>query len=549
MQCQNLRYSSPERLLFTGLQCVVNYGDVVALTGKSGVGKSTLLQIIRGVLAADEGTVTLPQTVRVSFLPQMLADANVDDTATLRELFFRARGLDGAETELEKREQQLAGLDDARVYDRAYKLFAQALEHYESLGGFSAEADIGRILTGLGLTHDGHIGLETPLSAVSSGQRTRILLGQALFARADLLLLDDPTSHLDAASVAWLAENLLVHKKRGVLMATNNTVFMQKCATKVVEITDFGRVLVFNGSYNEFLAKRDGLLEAERTAAQSIKRRHDQLEATYKDFASRQIFARSQDMAQVGRALQTRITRLDTEFQAHPGSQLLTSTDKIPQLIFTPHTRSGNDVLTARDVTVWYGSHKALDVTKVLVDLKRGERFRLSGVNGSGKSTLMRLLASSCLGLDVQPTTGTVELGVNVEAAYYAPDFFTLPPDGEILKYVHERTRSHQESEAVSALVFWGFGKQSLRTKKIAQLSMGEKKQLQMACLMVQRPNLLLLDEPTDHLKPEVVERMVSAIKAFDGTVVFISHDSVFAKKLGVTRELKLPKQELIVYR
>src|SRR3990167_751714 len=194
-------------------------------------------------------------------------------------------------------------------------------EEYEKRGGYAAESDMGKILAGLKLDQNstGHITPDSKLNEVSSGQKTRVLIGQALFANSDLLVLDDPTSHLDIESVDWLSKYLR-NSEQATLIATNNLPFINACANKVVEITDFGRVLAFEGDYGDYLTKRDQLLEAEKAEAEAVMAEKDRIEATYKDFKAKQVFKRSSAMAQVGRSLQTKIQKIKKEKKTKKGS-------------------------------------------------------------------------------------------------------------------------------------------------------------------------------------------------------------------------------------
>jgi ATP-binding cassette subfamily F protein 3 len=332
------------------------------------------------------------------------------------------------------------------------------------------------------------------------------------------------------------------------LIATNNIPFIDSCADQVIEITDFGRVLSFEGNYNQYMEKRDSLLEAERSQAKAVKAERDRLEATYRDFKSKQVFKRSSDMAAFGRALQTRIRKLDERYEEMPGSKQVFSEERIPNLAFESERRSGEDVLTVRDISKAYGNFVALDMIGQGIALRRGERFLITGENGSGKSTLMRLIAGQATGEDFEPSTGEVEIGASVKATYYAPDHTGLSKRGGVFEEIRAATRNNNESEAASILQFWGFHRVSVRSRTIETLSAGEKKQLALAKIMAQHPNLLLLDEPTDYLKPEIIDRLVRALQGYDGTFILISHNQDFLRSLKIHRELQLPKGRIVLH-
>lgn len=546
-ELRDVSFSSAERILFEDVSFVIRRGETVAIIGKSGVGKSTILKIILGRETSEKGTVIIPAGVKLSYVPQNLQDMEIDESLTINRLFRQARGID--ETEKKKTRLEMAMGDPVNAGNTAELLreYGKVCAEYEELGGYNIESEIRLILSGLGVDEKttGHINLETKLGEVSSGQRTRILIGQALFAKPDLLLMDEPTSHLDIASVAWLAQ-YLSRTKQGSVITTNNMEFIDQCANKVVEITDFGRVLAFNGGHREYIEKRDQLLEAERVAAEAVRRKKEQLEDTLDKFKAKQVFRRSADMAKVGRAIGSRIDRLDKDYREMPGSKQVHQKERVRDLVFREEERSGNDVMTVKNVIKKYGEFTALDLSGLSFVLQRGRVLWVSGENGSGKSTLLRIIALA--GKDeFNPDSGSIELGANVEVGYCGPDHLGISGKGNILAEVKDAGKSNNEGEAAAILLFWGFFKNTIRTKKIEQLSAGEKKQLALAKLMAQRPNLLILDEPTDYLKPETVNRLIDALAGYNGTVVVVSHDRQFVDRIRVNFELHLPNGKILI--
>jgi ATPase subunit of ABC transporter with duplicated ATPase domains len=545
---KDISFSSPDRMLFTDVNLTINRGENIVVIGKSGVGKTTLVKILLGNIPPDTGTVTIASGVKISYVPQDPDDLEIDDNITVKDLYYNARGL----TTISKRKAQLEDMmtdqTDSNELNSILEEYDKVSEQFDRMGGYSADAEIDLLLAGLKLDKKttGHITQETRLNQVSSGQKTRLLIGQALFANADLLIMDDPTSHLDVSSVEWLGR-YLKKSKQASFIATNNVTFIEACANKVVEITDFGRILTFEGGYNSYIEKRDRLLEAERTEAESVKNEHDRLQATYQDFKSRQVFRRSANMAQVGRALQSRMVRLDDRYKNLPGSKQVEIDQRIKPLVFKCGTRSGNDVLLIQGVTKNYEDFTALDLKNLTLPLRRGQCLIISGENGSGKSTLMKMIISAIEGGSFNPDAGNINIGTGIKLGYYSPDNAQVSKSGNILDEVRKATLKGNEGEAVSALIYWGIPKNTLRTKQLEQLSPGEKKQVALAKLMVQQPNLLLLDEPTDYLRPEIIERLVSALKGYDGTLIIVSHNQDFAKQLTFDYELKLPEGILVV--
>ncbi len=288
-------------------------------------------------------------------------------------------------------------------------------------------------------------------------------------------------------------------------------------------------------------------MKAERTEAEAAKDEYDRLQATYQDFKSKQVFRRSANMAQVGRALQSRMGRLDNRYENLPGSKQVEISQRIKPLVFKCETRSGDDVFSIQGVSKNYDDFTALDLKDLKFSLRRGQHLLISGENGSGKSTLMKMIISSLEGGSFNPDTGYINIGASIEAGFYSPDAIQVSKKGSILEEVRSATRQSNESEAVSALIYWGIPKQSLRSKQLEQLSPGERKQVALAKLMVQQPNLLLLDEPTDYLKPEIIDRLINALSGYNGTLVIISHNQEFINRLALDYELHLPDGKLVI--
>lgn len=544
----NVSFTSPDRLLFYGVNLSVRKGETVAITGESGVGKSTLLKIILGKTSPDTGTASLTKGVRVSYVPQDIEDIEADDSISIKDLFYKARGLDIVERRKEELEVAMGAPENASKLQELLHEYSDVSEKFEEMGGYAAESEMDKILAGLKLDPiaTGHITPDTRLNEVSSGQRTRALIGQALFANADLLILDDPTSHLDQDSVTWLS-GYLKESRQASIIATNNIPFINDCSNKIVEITDFGRVLAFEGNYHDYAEKRDLLLEAERSEAKAVKAERDRLEETLLKFKSKQVFKKSAKMATRGAAMQTRIDRLDDDYSSLPGSKQVFRTERVGDLKFRSEQRSGDAVLLIRNLVKKYGDFLALNLSHLDLIIRRGETLLISGENGSGKSTLMRMMASLAQNGTFNPDEGELQLGVGVKAGYYSPDHTGISKENPILDEVVEASTTFNEGEASSTLHYWGFPKGTIRVKEIEQLSAGEKKQLALAKLMIRHPNLLLLDEPTDYLKPEIVERLINALDGYDGTVVVVSHNREFVDQLTIHRELTLPEGKIIL--
>ena len=538
---KDISFSTSNRTLFYDVNLSVHQGEILAITGPSGCGKSTLLKIILGIEEAEVGNIFLSKHATISYFPQIIKDMDIDLSTTVHDLFYKTRGLVKIDAKKQELEAQLTkkniNLNTGLVS------YQNILEEFEKRGGYTIDNEIGRMLAGLQLDSKKapNINPQTTLAEVSSGQLTRLLIGQALFSQADLLVLDDPTSHLDISSIQWLT-NYLRGTKQGVIVATNNLSFVNKCVNRVLEITDFGRVLSFQGNYAEFLEKKTELLEAERKKANAKLADYERLKATYMKFKGKGIFKRSASMAQVGRALQTRMQRVQNEYQNLPGSKSVERTDRVRQFSFECGQRSGNNILSLKKPLIKYGKFIGVSLPDLEMTIMRGEFIRFTGSNGTGKSTLLRAIYRSAMSPDYKPDKGQISLGENITVGYYAPDIEEVDKEILVLESVTSIMIQKNEGHANSILQYWGFNKNDILTKTIKQLSAGERKQLAFARLMAQSPNFLILDEPTDHLKQNILNRLIDALFNYKGTLILVSHDQEFVNKLKIDKTVFIPE-------
>src|SRR3989344_1009348 len=540
VNADNVSFSSPERRLFKGCSFNVRERESVALTGSSGTGKSVLLKIISGKLQPEAGTVEVPKNIRTSYVPQHIGELNVAEGATVGELFMRARGLDQLERRKAELERNLAvgDSDNLKLLDQ----YQEAEDKYEARGGYRAESEAAEILAGLrcDARTGWHINLGTKVNEVSSGQHTRLLIGQALFARPDLLILDDPTSHLDKESVRWFSDALR-SPANAALVVTTDSAFIDRFASKVVEITQTGRVFSFSGSYNEFVEKRDQTLAAEEVAARSRQQDIAKLEESVQDFKAKGYVRRSGVMARRVGTIETRIEQARKELAQLPSVDTPKRSDRYTPQQFEILRRSGEDVLAIHGIQKSYRGRVAIDLPDWKFELRRGETTLIAGKNGSGKSTLMRMIAAVAGFGSFPPDAGSIVLGQSLVTSYYAPDREGVSGSGRVFEEARAAMQTPNEGKLRSVLSFWGFDATEIQRKGIEELSKGEHTQLALAKMMLRRPNFMLLDEPANNLSTELIRRFVESLRGYTGTLMIISHNSEFVDQLKVSKVINMP--------
>ncbi len=539
-------FVSYDHVLFANLTLNIRRTEVTAITGKSGSGKTVLLKILTGQENQQDGTIFIHPNTKISFVPQELDDIEINKETDIRHLFKDARGLTELETKLSRYEELISKNPDEKTLSE----FGDVLDQYQKMEGYNPEPEMERILVGLGVNKEStrHITLDTKLSEVSSGQLRKILIARALYSDPDLLILDDPTSHLDVAAVDWLAD-YLKNAKSAVVMASNNRAFIDKCANQTIGLTDIGRVFVFSGGYSNFIEKRDAVLDAEKSAAESVMDKIEQLRDTDKMFRDKQVYNRSSTMGKVGRSLSTRMDRLSERLKEMPGSKEVYKNERVANLVFEEEKRSGQDILSIQKVLKKYGDFVAVDLRNVdAIDVKRGEKWLIWGENGSGKSTLVKMIAHLSSGGSFLPNDGKIKLGANIQLGYFTPDDVEIHAKGTLLEETVKAVDSQNKGRVAATLRFFGFTTTAIYRQSISTLSSGERKRLRLATIMLEKPNLIILDEPTgDYLQEDVKARFASAINGYTGTLILVSHEKEFIDQIKINHELQMPSGNVIL--
>ena len=504
----NLAKSFGDRTLFAGASFQLNPAERYGLVGANGSGKTTLLRILSGDLAPDGGTVSVAKRLRLGVLRQ---DQFIHDEQEI--LGLALQGNPELWDAMVEREALLVNAEESFDADR----FAALEETVQQHDGYTAEARAATILEGLGIRSSVH---RDPISTLSGGFRLRVLLAQVLASNPDVLLLDEPSNHLDILSIRWL-EKFLRDFRGTVLVISHDHRFLDNVATAILDI-DYETVLSYAGTYTDFL----GAKRAER------ERRVSEIAEREQEIAHHQRFVdRFRAKASKARQAQSKVRMIEKKAEAL--EELPQSSRRYPTFHFEPQRDSGRDVLAVRGVAKAFGDNEVLhgvDLTVV-----RGDRLAIMGPNGIGKSTLLKIVMGQ-----LEADAGQVEWGYETHPGYFAQDhraeFDARDSTAEqwVWGFCPERDFGYVRG-AMGSLLFSGDdGK-----KPLSALSGGEITRLVFTRLSIERPNVLVLDEPTNHLDLESIEALVKSLRSYAGTLILVSHDRWFVGQLA-TRVLEI---------
>ena len=498
----NLTVEFGVKPLFKDVNFVVNDRDRVALVGKNGAGKSTMLKIICGLQHPTSGNVAIPSDTTIGYLPQVMI---LQDNTTVKE---EARKAFADNTKMKEKidrlNKELAERTDyeSEEYAKLVEKFTTEHDRYQMLGGDNYEAEIERTLTGLGFLRTD---FDRPTSEFSGGWRMRIELAKILLRHPDILLLDEPTNHLDIESIGWL-ERFLQQNAKAVVLVSHDRAFINNVTNRTIEIT-CGRVNDYKVKYDEYIKLRDERREQQIRAYENQQKEI----ADIKDFIERFRYKPTKAVQ-----VQSRIKQLEKivpiEIDEVDTSAM--------HLKFPPCLRSGDYSIICEDVRKDYGEHTVF--SDVTLTIKRGEKVAFVGKNGEGKSTLVKCIMNEI------PFTGNLKVGHNVQIGYFAQNQAQLL-DGELTVFetIDNVAKGDIRLKIKNILGSFMFGGEAI-DKKVKVLSGGERSRLAMIKLLLEPVNLLILDEPTNHLDIPSKEVLKEAINAFDGTAIIVSHDREF---------------------
>ena len=505
IRIENISKSNSHRILFIEASAALNRGEKIGLVGPNGAGKTTLFRMITGSEMPDEGQVSVEKNVTIGYFNQDVGE--MAGRSAVTEVMDGAGPVSTVAAELHELESAMVDPDRLDEMDQIIERYGEVQARYEELDGYGLEGRAREVLAGLSFTQemmDGDVG------KLSGGWKMRVALARILLMRPDVMLLDEPSNHLDLESLIWL-EQFLKGYDGALLMTSHDREFMNRIVTKIIEI-DGGSLTTYSGDY--------GFYEQQR--AQNEKQQQAQFERQQAMLAKEIKFierfkARASHAAQV----QSRVKKLDKIERVEPPKRR-----QAVAFEFQPAPRSGEDVVNIRNVAKRYGSRSIYEGLDFMV--KRRERWCIMGINGAGKSTLLKLVTGS-----TEPDEGSVSVGASVKMGYFAQHAMDLL-DGDltVFEWLEEQFPRAGQGALRALSGCFGFSGDDVE-KKCRVLSGGEKARLVMAAMLFDPPNFLVLDEPTNHLDLDTKEMLIKALSEYEGTMLFVSHDRHFLAELS----------------
>jgi ATPase subunit of ABC transporter with duplicated ATPase domains len=507
----NINKQYGKQLVFVEASFQLNPGEKVGLVGPNGSGKTTLFRMVVGEEEPDEGSVSLPKKLTIGYFRQDVEE--MQGRSVLDEAIAGSGRVGDLHHELEALQHAMEDPAQAANMDRTLARFGEVQEEYEHLGGYTLEAQAREVLHGLGFADDQ---IDGDVGALSGGWKMRVALARVLLGRPDVLLMDEPTNHLDLESIIWL-EQFLKSYPGALLMTSHDREFMNRIVSKIAEI-DAGEIIVYSGNY-DFYERERAIRETNQQAAfarqQSMLAKEQRFIDRFRTHAAK--------AAQV----QSRIKALDKIEKIE-----LPKRRQVVKFEFRTPPRSGDQVAVLENLHKRYGARVIYDGFDLTI--RRGERWAVMGRNGAGKSTLLKMIAGAS-----EPDAGTVRLGASLSMGYFAQQSLdVLDLDLTVIEQLQMDFPQDGLGSLRTLAGAFQFSGEDV-DKKIRSLSGGEKSRLAMARLLYNPPNFLVLDEPTNHLDLATKEMLVDALKDFEGTMIFVSHDRMFLRGLG-SRVLEL---------
>ncbi|OAP41444.1 glycosyl transferase family 1 [Sinorhizobium glycinis] len=505
IRIDNISKSSSHRILYIEASAALNRGERIGLVGPNGAGKTTLFRMITGEEQPDEGQVSVEKGVTIGYFDQDVGE--MAGRSAVAEVMEGAGPVSAVAAELRALEAAMSDPDRMDEMDAIIDRYGEVQARYEELDGYALEGRAREVLAGLSFSQEM---MDGDVAKLSGGWKMRVALARILLMRPDVMLLDEPSNHLDLESLIWL-EDFLKTYDGALLMTSHDREFMNRIVTRIIEI-DGGALTSYSGDYG-FYEEQRALNERQQQA--QFERQQAMLAKEIK-FIER-FKARASHASQV----QSRVKKLEKIDRVEPPRRRQTVAFE-----FLPAPRSGEDVVNLRNVHMAYGSRTIYGGLDFMV--RRRERWCIMGINGAGKSTLLKLVTGTAA-----PDQGSVTLGASVKLGYFAQHAMDLlDGDSTILQWLEERFPKAGQAPLRALAGCFGFSGDDIE-KRCRVLSGGEKARLVMAAMLFDPPNFLVLDEPTNHLDLDTKEMLIKALSAYEGTMLFVSHDRRFLSALS----------------
>ncbi len=520
LACNTITKSFGEDMILNQVSFHINEREKMAIVGINGAGKSTLLKIIMQELSPDSGEVITAKGATVGYLSQHQDLAS--DRTVYEEMLSVKADLLRTEARIREVELLMKGQEGDSL-EALLKEYTSLTHSFEAQNGYAYKSEVVGVLKGLGFSEED---FTKKIQTLSGGQKTRIALGRLLLTNPDLIMLDEPTNHLDMNSITWL-ETYLINYPGAVLIVAHDRYFLDRVVTKVVEL-DGGKAQTFTGNYSEYAVKkeqqREILLQHYLNQQREIKHQEEVIEKL-RSFNREKSIKRAESREK----MLDKIERIEKPTEVRSKMKIR----------LEPHIISGNDVLTVTGLSKSFGSQKLF--SDLNFEIKRGEKVAIIGKNGTGKTTILKII-NGLLDADA----GEIKPGAKVQIAYYDQEHQVLHSEKTLFDELQDTYPYMDNTEVRNVLAAFLFTGDDV-FKRISEISGGERGRVSLAKLMLSDANLLILDEPTNHLDIVSKEILEDAINAYDGTVLYVSHDRYFINKTA-TRILDLTEQTLLNY-
>lgn len=524
LQANQVSRRFADATLFEDVSFSIQTNDRIALVGRNGTGKSTLIKQIMGEEPLSDGMISRAKGLKVGYLEQHVA---IDSDRTIwNEMLNVFQDTLYLRDQAQQAAEQLAleaDNTDSKAYEQALERYDQLQERLKDKNAYAIESEIRTVLHGFRFYEEDY---DRPVQSLSGGQKTRLALAQILLMDYDLLILDEPTNHLDMETLAWL-ENYLLGYQGALLIVSHDRYFLDKVAKQVIELRH-NTLHIYKGNYSYYLKEKELRLEQE---FKLYARQQDEI-AKLEDYVRRNLArASTTKMAQSRRRKLEKIDRLEKPKQDA----------RAPRIQFSARKDSGDRVLEASNLAIGYPDLDEAIARNINMDLRRQEAIAIVGPNGIGKTTYLKTLLGR-----LEPKAGHVSIGTGVEIGYYEQNVNSLNPNQTVLETLWSAHDSTDEWVVRSILGSFLFSGETVE-KKVSMLSGGEKARLSLALLATEHDNTLLLDEPTNHLDIDSKEVLEEALIEYDGTLLFVSHDRYFINRIA-TQVLEISPDGATLY-